>query len=397
MRYERDGPKTGKPGLPFSIMSYNVLSQNLLENHMYLYKSCPPEALDWDMRSEKLLTEIKLYSPDIICLQEVQSDHYESFFKNKLFKLGYGSEYIKRSGDKPDGCATFYKQTKFTLVQSTPIEFYKGDILDRDNVALILELSPNTKLYHGSVRKIGIANTHLLYNPKRGDIKLAQLMVLLAELDKILLRNSTEKKPSYFPLLLCGDFNSEPHGDLYKFLTTGFLNYEGRLARNLSGQYEGTRGRNYQMKKHFFSSSFGITDQCQYVQNVVERQESQTQTSEKQIHENSKTLRHFSQSSGRLWHNFNLISAYNHRIQRLGFREYEVTSQHAHEACCVDYIFYSGSRGNSQGHSSYREGKLKLLARYGLMSSQELYRMGGLPNKVHPSDHMCLISKFLLR
>jgi mRNA deadenylase 3'-5' endonuclease subunit Ccr4 len=32
--------------------------------------------------------------------------------------------------------------------------------------------------------KIVVANTHLLFNPRRGDIKLAQFMVLMAEIDK---------------------------------------------------------------------------------------------------------------------------------------------------------------------------------------------------------------------
>ena len=32
--------------------------------------------------------------------------------------------------------------------------------------------------------RLCVATTHMLFNPKRGDIKLAQLAVLLAELDR---------------------------------------------------------------------------------------------------------------------------------------------------------------------------------------------------------------------
>ncbi|KAK6183483.1 hypothetical protein SNE40_010959 [Patella caerulea] len=480
LRYERESSGRGKSGLPFTVMSYNVLSQKLLEWHLGLYTNCSPESLDWDMRSERILEELKYYKPDIICLQEVQFDHYESFFRHHLRKMGYGSEYLKRSGDKPDGCATFFNLEKFSLLQSTPVEYYRGGLLDRDNVALILELAPNTKHYHGSANKLCIANTHLLYNPRRGDIKLGQLMVLLAELD-ICLHKPAKKDTqfvhdqniSYSPVVLCGDFNSGPQSDLYKFLSTGYVHYEGLLARQFSGQREGYYGRNYQLHRHFFDKSYGITDQCQYVEHLIKRHVHMRQTKElehsemplsasvatssetetrqsdiqdrerlnfenvgfkedtevsdvsktvlkddasenwdAEIQENQTALSsdsstsdlsssnqpHFSHASGKLWHKFNLISAYKHRIQRCGFREPEVTTLHDSEGCSVDYIFYSGSRCNRpEGKPASQEGKLKLLARYGLMSGREINNIGGLPNHIQGSDHVSLLTKFLLK
>ncbi|XP_050407158.1 protein angel homolog 2 isoform X2 [Patella vulgata] len=478
LRFERESSGRFKSGLPFTVMSYNVLSQKLLEWHLQLYANCSPESLDWDMRSERILEELKYFKPDIICLQEVQFDHYESFFRHHLRKMGYGSEYLKRSGDKPDGCATFFNLEKFSLLQSTPVEYYRGGLLDRDNVALILELAPNSKFYHGSANKLCIANTHLLYNPRRGDIKLGQLMVLLAELDICLHKPSKndahfdhDPKLRYAPVVLCGDFNSGPQSDLYKFLSTGYVHYEGLLTRQFSGQREGFYGRNVQLHRHFFDKSYGITDQCQYVEHLIKRHiniqqtkrlensemppsasvETETQSDiqdrerlnfenvgfkedapvsdvsktvlksdasenwDAEIEQNqtlisndsstsdynslsSSTQPHFSHASGKLWHKFNLLSAYKHRIQRCGFREPEVTTLHDSEGCTVDYIFYSGSRCNRpEGKPASQEGKLKLLARYGLMSGREINNIGGLPNHIQGSDHVSLLTKFLLK
>lgn len=45
-----------------------------------------------------------------------------------------------------------------------------------------LPSSFSSSVQEGSL--VVVANTHLIYNPKRGDIKLAQLALLLAALDK---------------------------------------------------------------------------------------------------------------------------------------------------------------------------------------------------------------------
>ena len=64
--------------------------------------------------------------------------------------------------------------------------------LDRDNVGLILKLRAKLPSAHGPSRtaphdtrtsskySIVVANTHLLYNPNRQDVKLAQSALLLA-------------------------------------------------------------------------------------------------------------------------------------------------------------------------------------------------------------------------
>lgn len=73
--------------------------------------------------------------------------------------------------------------------------------LDRDNVALLVVLQEREGGKGGKERKGGgeeeegtgrgrgrtliVANTHLLFNPRRGDVKLAQLQMLLGRMERL--------------------------------------------------------------------------------------------------------------------------------------------------------------------------------------------------------------------
>lgn len=53
----------------FTFVSYNILSQNCLEENKQLYDASPPEVLEWDHRKHNLLKEIMHFKADIIALQ----------------------------------------------------------------------------------------------------------------------------------------------------------------------------------------------------------------------------------------------------------------------------------------------------------------------------------------
>lgn len=401
-------PKSQQQGLEFTVMSYNVLAQNLLRDNMYLYTDCDYDVLEWKYRKEQLLAELKHHKPDVICLQEVQKAHYEDFFRPKLHKLGYTSAYVKRSGNKHDGCATFVNSSKFHLETSTPIEYYHpqgGKVLDRDNVALIVKLKPISE-HVPSERRVCVANTHLLFNPRRGDVKLAQIMVLLAELDKCGYKTGSGSD-RYHPMVLCGDFNSEPHSELYKLLTMGRLHYDGLLCRVLSGQSEGLhKGNDIALEKRFMPMEVGISDNCQYLDVLKSRDQGHTidlTASENLDLEEGEIEMTGSQGTGMLNHDFNLVSAYKHTVSRLRHRHKEITTYHNKAACTVDYIFYGVRFKESRfwdGEVEMRnieEGPLHLLGRYGLLAEHELQKMGGLPNESLASDHLSILASFLLK
>ncbi|CAM9846707.1 unnamed protein product, partial [Hapterophycus canaliculatus] len=86
----------------------------------------------------------------------------------------------------------------------------------------------------GSARLV-IANTHLLFNPKRGDIKAAQLMVLTSKVERYAracgeTSTSTRRTPKSSGadgVMICGDFNMTPDSALYHYMVEGAVNMDG--------------------------------------------------------------------------------------------------------------------------------------------------------------------------
>ena len=89
---------------------------------------CPPEALSWPERKYLILEEILTYKPHILCLQEV--DHYYDTFQPVLRSLGYGGHFFPKpwspcldvhGNNGPDGCALFFDQSRFELLESVSV------------------------------------------------------------------------------------------------------------------------------------------------------------------------------------------------------------------------------------------------------------------------------------
>ena len=146
---------------------------------------------------------------------------------------GYTCVYKQRTGTKTDGCATCYRNNCFSEVSVIPLELFRPEteLLDRHNVGIVLLLQP--VVTQGSKAKVKdtllcVANTHLLFNPRRGDVKLAQLAIILAEIDSLI--KSYKAKGEHCNIIMCGDFNSVPHMPLYQLITTGELYYQGLPA-----------------------------------------------------------------------------------------------------------------------------------------------------------------------
>lgn len=141
--------------------------------------------------------------------------------------------YKRRTGNNTDGCATCYHSSCFSEVSVTLLEFYRPgmELLNRHNVGIVLLLRPVvTRGAH--VKAMGpplcVANTHLLFNPRRGDVKLAQLAIMLAEINRVV--RSCKANGEHCNLLLCGDFNAVPGMPLYQLITTGELYFQNLPA-----------------------------------------------------------------------------------------------------------------------------------------------------------------------
>ncbi|XP_068195808.1 protein angel homolog 1 isoform X2 [Antennarius striatus] len=363
-----------KASMDFTVMSYNILAEDLLEDHQDLYPHCPLEVLDWNYRCNVILEEILKWTPDILCLQEVQENHYHEQLCPALSEMGYKCVYKRRTGTKTDGCATCYLSSSFSEISVTPLEFFRPEteLLDRHNVGIVLLLRP--VLMRGSdVKATGsplcVANTHLLFNPRRGEVKLAQLAIMLAEIDRVV--QSCKAEGENCNLILCGDFNSVPHMPLYQLITTGELYFQGLPAWMVSGQEDLSHKTHcYRLFAPLWPSCLGISDNCQYVtgQDALKSQKlgkyqyshefllqlrfcpatfvrpldlelipgvtDNTPDASRETYD--KRFRHT------VRHRLDLESVYKHILPGSGSPE--VTSLHSEVGATVDYIFYNPRR-----------------------------------------------------
>ena len=128
--------------LVFTVMSYNVLADHLAKMHPELYSiDVESDILKWSLRFHRLIEEIQKHDGDIVCLQEIHHGQFHFSFRPALESLGYDGLYKKRTGDKQDGCAIFFKRDKLNLVSHTDVEYRQPLAsygLDRDNVGLLV-------------------------------------------------------------------------------------------------------------------------------------------------------------------------------------------------------------------------------------------------------------------
>ena len=126
------------------------------------------------------------------------------------------------------------------MVHSQYIPLYITGTLNRDNVGLIVKF----QLKYGRPllahqRDFIVATTHILYNPKAGEVKIAQISYLLAEIYTA--ANTTGNHT--LPCILCGDFNSLPNSYFMKFLLNGRLDYTHLSASVIAGYHR--RSKSY--------------------------------------------------------------------------------------------------------------------------------------------------------
>lgn len=218
----------------FRVLTYNVLAEIYASVQEYDYT--PDWALAWTYRRNNLLREIERYHADILCLQEIQEDHFQSHLFPALSRFGYEGVFKSKTREamgrkgKIDGCATFFRSDTFSLVEHIQIEYdsiararlgdgqqaqHRGALarLTRGNVGSLLILRSRE-----TDRQVIVCNTHIFWDPEKADVKLYQVDLFLEEIEKALAR-----LPPDTPVVIGGDFNSEPSSVVYDLISTGSL------------------------------------------------------------------------------------------------------------------------------------------------------------------------------
>ncbi|OEH78307.1 endonuclease exonuclease phosphatase family protein [Cyclospora cayetanensis] len=234
------------PGTPpasgnWRIMSFNILAESLVDEK---YVKQDAQLLAWSRRGFAVLNELLLHLPALICLQEVEECRSAAaaavvcplhgsrcctccfsagmWLLQQLGPYGYRSVYKRlTSKTRSDGTAVFWREDVFRLVTHAACEFNfrDGSIMDKDQVALVVLLRELPRQQHGQEQHLQMrqeedqravkpsqqqqqrhevaaagprflvaANTHLIFSPARGDVKLSQLLYFFRCLHDMRLR-----------------------------------------------------------------------------------------------------------------------------------------------------------------------------------------------------------------
>lgn len=136
------------------IASYNVLADAYLRPDHYPFT--PAAVLEPARRRKALVERIAALEADVVCLQEVEPAMFEAL----AARLGGEGRLLRKTGEKPDGCAVFVKGRRAAWSE---LVYPDGT----GHVALAAE-----------VEGLGIATTHLRWDAK-GRLAEAQFATLL--------------------------------------------------------------------------------------------------------------------------------------------------------------------------------------------------------------------------
>jgi len=228
------------------LVSFNVLSPVLAPLHL----APGSEAHDWPRRRARVADHVARLEPDVVCLQEVEvADSLCAMASEALASAsGSGVGWVaapRANASRTDGCSLMWRADRLKLVDwchivlGLDVEPASG-VQTRGNVALaaVFRIAGDRR---SAPAHISVVTTHLLFNPRRSDVKLAQLWGAVAGGEA--LRRRCGLSASSAPMVVCGDFNSTPDSAVYEMCVSpaGLVELEGQLVGAGSGQAAATR------------------------------------------------------------------------------------------------------------------------------------------------------------
>lgn len=309
------------------VFSWNILCDKYATAQTYGYT--PTSALKWEYRFNCIMKELQLRDADFLALQEVSTEAFRDNLSPELAKLDYRGVHWPKSRAKTmaekdaigvDGCAIFYKQSKYILLDKQVIEFASiainrpdmknqhdvfNRVMPKDNIAVICFFESRLT----GARMI-LVNVHLTWDLQLADVKVIQTGILMEQVAKMSERYAKwpalkEKKmivlpvdddhvrppqaepgpsqeykaPSEIPLFVCGDFNSTWDSSVVELMSKGRVDpshedlsnhHYGNFTQNgiehpfsLRDSYAATRGTADEMP--FTNYTPGFTDVIDYI------------------------------------------------------------------------------------------------------------------------------------
>ncbi len=157
----------------------------------------------WPLRREYLAAQLRFYAPDVFGIQEGLHRQVEYLSKQlpAFARVGGGRDDGKEAGEYS---ALYFRKTRFGLLQSGTFWLSKTpDVPSRGWDAALPRVCTYAHLYDSlAAKRIWVFNTHFDHIGVRARLRSAKLILLkIKELNK---END--------PVILMGDFNSEPKG-----------------------------------------------------------------------------------------------------------------------------------------------------------------------------------------
>jgi len=181
---------------------------------------------------------------DVVCLQEVEDETFTAV-QQALEPLGYTGHFAKKGEGKPDGCATFVRQSPLALGTVHSLMYTDGSDPERDSGHLALVV-----LCEYKHRPLGLVNTHLQWAPpgtppdrQRGYRQIRQL-----------LQERGHIAPGCEAWIICGDLNVTPESHVVAILRAGGFDY---THRTLAGTYTcNANARAHMIDYVFYTEAF---------------------------------------------------------------------------------------------------------------------------------------------
>jgi nocturnin len=172
-----------------------------------------------------MIFEIGQYSPDILCLQEVDRFY---FIHKMLQKIGFDGKFVPKPDSPcyhlpentgPDGCAIFYNTDRLVLLKTTS-RVLQVNGLESNQVALLCTFQCRV-----SKRIFSVCTTHLkarkgsLLSLVRDQQGKDLLNFVESECRSKIPSTGDSKFSSNIPFIITGDFNAETSEPVYQTMT----------------------------------------------------------------------------------------------------------------------------------------------------------------------------------
>jgi CCR4-NOT transcription complex subunit 6 len=251
------------------VFSWNILCDKYATPQTYGYT--PSGALNWEYRKDCILEELHAKDADFLALQEVSTDAFKEDLSPNLAQADYKGVHWPKSrartmsekdAQSVDGCAVFYKHSKFILLDKQLIEFASiainrpdmknqhdvfNRVMPKDNIAVICFFESRL-----TGARFILVNVHLTWDSALADVKVIQTGIMMDHVTKLAEKYArmpavkdkkmiivpsddgevappqAEPGPSQeyrsnteIPLFVCGDFNSTDDSSVYDLMAKG--------------------------------------------------------------------------------------------------------------------------------------------------------------------------------